>query len=113
MTDLLQHGPAAPVWSPVTDPDQRVGWMRSRGAWTAPTTEAEPGTTARPRQVTAPHGESVDDLDLPDPDADGAGSDFGELAGVRAAAGDLSVNGPGGGAVSANRSPSWPLLVVA
>ncbi|GHB79157.1 hypothetical protein GCM10010377_81480 [Streptomyces viridiviolaceus] len=30
MTDLLQHGPAAPVWRPVQDPDQRVSWMHSR-----------------------------------------------------------------------------------
>ncbi|WP_331740661.1 hypothetical protein OG613_46865 (plasmid) [Streptomyces sp. NBC_00015] len=27
MTDLLQHGPAAAVWRPVRDPEQRVGWM--------------------------------------------------------------------------------------
>jgi hypothetical protein len=32
MTDLLRHGPATPVWHPVTDPDQRVGWMHSTGA---------------------------------------------------------------------------------
>ncbi|PWJ07765.1 hypothetical protein DKG34_10050 [Streptomyces sp. NWU49] len=30
MTDLLQHGPTAPVWRPVHDPDQRVGWMHTR-----------------------------------------------------------------------------------
>ncbi|MGW0817062.1 replication-relaxation family protein [Streptomyces viridiviolaceus] len=30
MTDLLQHGPAAPVWRPVHNPDHRVGWMHSR-----------------------------------------------------------------------------------
>ncbi|MEV5646542.1 replication-relaxation family protein [Streptomyces flaveolus] len=43
MTDLLRHGPAAPAWHPVTDPDQRVGWMHSRDVWTAPTMGAEPG----------------------------------------------------------------------
>jgi hypothetical protein len=43
MTDLLRHGPAAPVWHPVTDPDQRIGWMHSRDVWTAPTMGAEPG----------------------------------------------------------------------
>ncbi|MEV5646301.1 replication-relaxation family protein [Streptomyces flaveolus] len=43
MTDLLRHGPAAPVWHPVTDPDQRVGWMHSRDVWTAPTMGAGPG----------------------------------------------------------------------
>jgi hypothetical protein len=26
LTDLLQHGPSAPVWRPVRDPDQRVPW---------------------------------------------------------------------------------------
>ncbi|GHB79810.1 hypothetical protein GCM10010377_82310 [Streptomyces viridiviolaceus] len=30
MTDLLQHGPAAPVWRPVHNPDHKVGWMHSR-----------------------------------------------------------------------------------
>ncbi|MEV6989105.1 replication-relaxation family protein [Streptomyces sp. NPDC093228] len=28
LTDLLQHGPSAPVWRPVQDPDQRASWMR-------------------------------------------------------------------------------------
>ncbi|MGV9291020.1 replication-relaxation family protein [Streptomyces sp. NPDC003719] len=32
MTDLLQHGPDAPVWHPVTDPDHHVDWMHSRDA---------------------------------------------------------------------------------
>ncbi|MEU0971391.1 hypothetical protein ABZ357_40555 [Streptomyces sp. NPDC005917] len=27
--DLLQHGPSAPVWRPVHDPDQRVPWTES------------------------------------------------------------------------------------
>ncbi|WP_435260571.1 hypothetical protein [Streptomyces sp. 1222.5] len=27
LTDLLHHGPAAPVWRPVHDPDMRVSWM--------------------------------------------------------------------------------------
>ncbi|MCX4740741.1 replication-relaxation family protein [Streptomyces antibioticus] len=27
MADLLQHGPAAPVWRPIRDPEQRAGWM--------------------------------------------------------------------------------------
>ncbi|MEU1457368.1 replication-relaxation family protein [Streptomyces avermitilis] len=27
MTDLLQHGPAAPIWRPIRDPDRYVGWM--------------------------------------------------------------------------------------
>ncbi|MGW3683356.1 replication-relaxation family protein [Streptomyces prasinus] len=30
MTDLLQHGPAAPVWRPVTDPTRRVSWTHTR-----------------------------------------------------------------------------------
>ncbi|MFE4054566.1 hypothetical protein [Streptomyces sp. YIM B13518] len=30
MTDLLQHGPAAPIWRPVHDPDHRVDWMHTR-----------------------------------------------------------------------------------
>ncbi|MER5597985.1 replication-relaxation family protein [Streptomyces sp. NPDC002265] len=30
MTDLLQHGPSAPVWRPVQDPAQRVGWTSRR-----------------------------------------------------------------------------------
>ncbi|MER7780497.1 replication-relaxation family protein [Streptomyces sp. NPDC096191] len=30
MTDLLLHGPAAPIWHPIRDPDQRVGWMHTR-----------------------------------------------------------------------------------
>ncbi|MGW4562229.1 replication-relaxation family protein [Streptomyces sp. NPDC004561] len=32
MTDLLQHGPSAPVWHPIDVPDQdhKVGWMQSR-----------------------------------------------------------------------------------
>ncbi|WP_225638385.1 replication-relaxation family protein [Streptomyces solaniscabiei] len=38
MTDLLQHGPTAPVWHPATDPNHRVDWMHSRDAWTTPTT---------------------------------------------------------------------------
>ncbi|MGC2997230.1 replication-relaxation family protein [Streptomyces sp. G35A] len=29
MTDLLQHGPAAPVWRPVQEPDHRVDWMHT------------------------------------------------------------------------------------
>ncbi|WP_179167240.1 MULTISPECIES: hypothetical protein [unclassified Streptomyces] len=29
MTDLLQHGPTAPIWRPVHDPDQRVDWMHT------------------------------------------------------------------------------------
>lgn len=29
MTDLLHHGPTAPVWRPITDPDQRVDWMHT------------------------------------------------------------------------------------
>ncbi|MEV7797058.1 replication-relaxation family protein [Streptomyces sp. NPDC087512] len=45
MTDLLQHGPAAPIWHPVTDPDQRVDWMHTRQASPGPTTSAEPGAT--------------------------------------------------------------------
>ncbi|MFI9772894.1 replication-relaxation family protein [Streptomyces sp. NPDC052415] len=28
LTDLLEHGPAAPVWRPVHDPEQRVSWMQ-------------------------------------------------------------------------------------
>lgn len=45
MTDLPRHGPAAPVWHPVTDPDQRVGWMHTRHALPGPTTEAGPEPT--------------------------------------------------------------------
>ncbi|MEU6890081.1 replication-relaxation family protein [Streptomyces viridosporus] len=29
MTDLLHHGPAAPIWHPVQDPDRRVSWMHT------------------------------------------------------------------------------------
>ncbi|MCC9711702.1 replication-relaxation family protein [Streptomyces sp. MNU76] len=29
LTDLLQHGPSAPVWRPVHDPGQRVRWTAS------------------------------------------------------------------------------------
>lgn len=29
LADLLHHGPSAPVWRPVHDPDQRVHWLRS------------------------------------------------------------------------------------
>nr|WP_255345045.1 replication-relaxation family protein [Streptomyces avermitilis] len=29
LADLLQHGPSAPVWRPVHDPDQRVHWTGS------------------------------------------------------------------------------------
>ncbi|KES03427.1 hypothetical protein BU52_30800 [Streptomyces toyocaensis] len=31
MTDLLQHGPSAPIWRPVQNPEQRVSWTHSRG----------------------------------------------------------------------------------
>ncbi|MFC8368379.1 hypothetical protein ACFUIT_10405 [Streptomyces sp. NPDC057239] len=30
MTDLLQHGPAEPIWRPVTHPDHQVDWMHTR-----------------------------------------------------------------------------------
>ncbi|MER6624160.1 replication-relaxation family protein [Streptomyces sp. NPDC000931] len=30
MTNLLQHGPAAPIWYPVQEPDHRVDWMHNR-----------------------------------------------------------------------------------
>ncbi|MDQ0578550.1 hypothetical protein [Streptomyces rishiriensis] len=30
MTDQLQHGPAAAVWRPVHNPEQRVSWMGSQ-----------------------------------------------------------------------------------
>ncbi|MEV5645739.1 hypothetical protein AB0L67_37350 [Streptomyces flaveolus] len=49
MTDLLQHGPAAPVWHPVTDPDQRVDWMHTRLSGPAPTTDAGHGATGPTR----------------------------------------------------------------
>ncbi|MEV3913392.1 hypothetical protein [Streptomyces canus] len=29
LTDLLQHGPAERVWSPVQTPDSRVSWYQS------------------------------------------------------------------------------------
>lgn len=34
LADLLQHGPSAPVWRPVHDPDQRVPWTLP-AAWQA------------------------------------------------------------------------------
>jgi hypothetical protein len=43
MTDLLQHGPAAPTWHPVTDPNQHVDWMHTRRASPGPTMGTEPG----------------------------------------------------------------------
>ncbi|CAL9335891.1 hypothetical protein SUDANB15_00160 [Streptomyces sp. enrichment culture] len=30
MTDLLRHGPTAPVWRPIQEPDHRTGWMHTR-----------------------------------------------------------------------------------
>jgi hypothetical protein len=42
MTDLLQHGPTAPVWHPVTHPDHRVDWMHTRPDLPGPTTGTEP-----------------------------------------------------------------------
>ncbi|MEU1050198.1 hypothetical protein ABZ400_34285 [Streptomyces sp. NPDC005897] len=30
MTELLQHGPAAPVWRPAAQPDHRANWMGAR-----------------------------------------------------------------------------------
>ncbi|WP_461712114.1 replication-relaxation family protein [Streptomyces sp. DSM 41013] len=48
MTDLLQHGPAAPIWHPIGGPDQRVSWMHTRQTSPGPTTAGEPraaGTT--------------------------------------------------------------------
>ncbi|MGV4892224.1 replication-relaxation family protein (plasmid) [Streptomyces viridosporus] len=30
LADLLQHGPAAPVWHPIQESDHRVGWMHTR-----------------------------------------------------------------------------------
>ncbi|MBT3155396.1 hypothetical protein HTV45_31900 [Streptomyces sp. CHD11] len=30
MTDLLLHGPTAPIWRPVQNPDQQVDWMHTR-----------------------------------------------------------------------------------
>ncbi|MEV5646585.1 replication-relaxation family protein, partial [Streptomyces flaveolus] len=50
MTDLLRHGPAAPVWHPVTAPDHRIGWMQPRDAWTTPTA----GTQLRAAGPTTP-----------------------------------------------------------
>ncbi|MER5603010.1 hypothetical protein [Streptomyces sp. NPDC002265] len=29
LADLLRDGPSAPVWRPLRNPDQRVGWMHS------------------------------------------------------------------------------------
>ncbi|WP_435220634.1 replication-relaxation family protein [Streptomyces sp. Tue6028] len=29
LSDVLQHGPSAPIWQPVHDPDRRVSWMRA------------------------------------------------------------------------------------
>ncbi|WSX07686.1 replication-relaxation family protein [Streptomyces sp. NBC_00988] len=29
LADLLHHGPTAPVWHPIHDPDRRVGWTES------------------------------------------------------------------------------------
>lgn len=44
MTDLLQHGPTAPVWHPVTDPDLRIDWMHSLRA--SPTSTTGTGIAA-------------------------------------------------------------------
>ncbi|MET4658392.1 hypothetical protein ABID80_002102 [Streptomyces sp. PvP037] len=45
MTDLLHHGPTAPVWQPVTHPDQRVDWMHTRRLqaplWSGPWSESD------------------------------------------------------------------------
>ncbi|MFF4693400.1 hypothetical protein [Streptomyces sp. NPDC001307] len=30
LVDILQHGPSAPVWRPVQDPDRRVRWTDPR-----------------------------------------------------------------------------------
>ncbi|MYS69844.1 hypothetical protein GTY88_06570 [Streptomyces sp. SID5926] len=46
MTDLLRHGPAAPIWHPIGGPDQRVGWMHTRHTLPGPTTGAEPRAAA-------------------------------------------------------------------
>ena len=32
LTDLLQHGPATPVWRPIQEPDHRVDWMHTRNS---------------------------------------------------------------------------------
>ncbi|WP_399936563.1 replication-relaxation family protein [Streptomyces sp. BBFR25] len=40
MTDLLRHGPTAPVWHPIGGPDQRVGWTQTMRALPGPTTNA-------------------------------------------------------------------------
>ncbi|MET9372239.1 hypothetical protein ABZY00_30960 [Streptomyces griseoflavus] len=29
MTDLLQHGPTAPIWRPIHNPDHRVDWTHT------------------------------------------------------------------------------------
>ncbi|WP_432164119.1 replication-relaxation family protein [Streptomyces tendae] len=52
MTDLLRHGPAAPVWQPIGGPDQRVGWMHTRHALPGPTTGTGPEPTG---PTTASH----------------------------------------------------------
>jgi hypothetical protein len=48
MTDLLRHGPSAPVWHPIGDADQRVGWMHTRQMETGPGV-TDPPTGAEPR----------------------------------------------------------------
>ncbi|WP_435229191.1 replication-relaxation family protein [Streptomyces sp. Tue6028] len=44
LTDLLGHGPSAPVWRPVQDPGRRVSWMDSYRPPAAPE-EADPTET--------------------------------------------------------------------
>jgi hypothetical protein len=45
LTDLLRHGPSAPVWHPVTHPGHRVDWMHTRQMRPGPITDTGPGST--------------------------------------------------------------------
>ncbi|MHB9847630.1 hypothetical protein ACSYGO_00060 [Streptomyces krungchingensis] len=51
LTDLLEHGPSAPMWRPVQDPGQRVSWMDSHRPPAAPEEAEEADPTETP---TAP-----------------------------------------------------------
>ncbi|MGW5568182.1 replication-relaxation family protein [Streptomyces tendae] len=45
MTDLLRHGPTAPVWHPIGGPDQQLGWTQTMRALPGPTTTTDPRAT--------------------------------------------------------------------
>ncbi|MEU8735414.1 hypothetical protein AB0C68_39405 [Streptomyces tendae] len=45
MTDLLRHGPGAPIYHPIISPDQHVSWTHTRHALPGPATGAGLKTT--------------------------------------------------------------------